>query len=967
MVLLLVQNAQDQELFKQFLPDYLTIESDPQRVDSEELDLCIVDAYSVYKNQEWLTALKEKVAPIFLPVLLLSEDQEKIQKNGALLDFADDVVYIPTSYKLLKSRIQILLKQREYSLKLEEKNNQLEKKNKELAEEKRKYQLITENSTDMISRHAPDGTYLYVSSACKELTGFEPEYFIGRNPVDNMHPHDRKILENAENLFSDDEIVRFSFRKKTVSGEYKWVESIMRAIVDEDTGDIIEIQASTRDISDRKEFEQKLKEEKGFIDRAIESLLELFYMLDEDQNFIKWNNIERVLGYSDEDMRDMHPFDLFHKEEQEFISNKIQEVFETGAGEAEVKIMAKSGELVPYYITARKFTRGDTDFIVGSGINLSEIKEAQYDLEQQRQLLDAIINQSQSLIFVKDQDKKYRLVNDSYVELFDQSRKDIIGKSVREVHGDEFEKQVVGNDEAVLKHGKTVETEEAIPVDGETRYYHSIKYPLKGVPGFENCLCGISTDITDLKKASNQLEERIKEQRCLYDISSLPEQSITIDELLQKAVSYLPGGLQYPEATEAAITFGGDIYKTDGYRETSWQLSAESERIEDKTLKLNVVYTEEKPMADEGPFLNEERQLINSVIDTLSSQIDRIISDQRLKESKNRWEKLVKNDPDLIAILVDRKIKFINQSGARILGADSPEEIVGRALDTIVGTEDMELVEKRVQQLLKGNSLKPTIHKITGLDKKIRHIKTHSTLITYEGNEAAIQIVGQDVTDRVEYERELKESLKEKETLLQEIHHRVKNNLAVVSGMLQLQAFNSENEELQKSLKDSESRIKTMALIHEQLYQSQSLSQIDFGQYVEELITNIMEVSVPREHIDISLDFDSFNLNVNQAVPCALIINEIISNSFEHAFTEQKEGHINLQLKKRNSLIQVTISDNGKGLPPDYNQKESMGFTIIKTLIRQLEADYKIDRENGTTITFTFEKQQIKGSSSTLM
>lgn len=1100
-LLLSVHNAKDRELIKKFLPDFFTIEISENGLADHSFDLCILDHQSFEANKQKLKELKNQATPIFLPFLLLSPNEKTARTSTTVLEFADDVVYIPASKKLLQSRIKMLLKQREYSLELKEKNQELEEKNEQLSiyeqalnstnvgvtitdinqddnpivfcnegfkeltgyseeeilgrncrflqnddrdqdvlekirsliknrekgtvrlrnygkdgslfwndlsiapikskkgeinyfvgiqrdvtelvkiqqklqEEKEQYQLITENSTDMISRHAPDGTYLYVSPAVKELTGYDPEDLLGHKPFENMHSGDRKIFENPEELFADKKVKRFTFRKRTNDGYYKWVESIMRPIVDDETGEVTEIQASTRDISDRKEFQKKLKEEKEFIDKAIQSLPELFLMIDEDENFIKWNNVEWVLGYTDEEMRDMYPVDLVREEDQEFITNKIREVFETGFAEAEVQMKSKSGELIPHLVTARKFSRGDSEFIVGTGINLSEIKEVQYDLEQKQRLLDAVINQSKSLIYVKDQDRKYRLVNDSYVNIFDKSREDILGKSVREVHGREFERQVEKNDDAVLKDGKTVETEEAIPVHGEIRYYHSIKYPLEGVPGFENCMCGISTDITDLKLATNKLQERIKEQRCLYNISSLPQQEDTVEGLLEKAVSYLTEGLRYPESAEAAITYGDDIYKTDGYRETELQLSAESGRGEGKILQVQVVYTEEKPRIDEGPFLDEERQLIDSVADTLSSQIDRIISAERLKESKNRWEKLVKNDPDLIAIVVDRQIKFINQSGAQILGADSPEEVTGKNLDEIVKADDMELVEERERKLMSINtldpfvhSLEPVIHKIKAMDGKIRHIKTQSTPITYEGDQRAIQIVGQDVTDQIAYERELKESLREKETLLQEIHHRVKNNLAVVSGMMDLQAFSTENEEVKRLLNDSRNRIKTMALIHEKLYQSASLSQIDFGSYVEDLIENIKGVSASDKEIEVELEYDSFNLNVNQAVPCALIINEVVANAFEHAFTDRESGLIKVTLKHLEDNIVVSVKDNGRGLPSDfeYRKSQSIGTTIIETLIQQLEAEKKVESQNGFSFTFTFKKKDIKGSSSTLV
>lgn len=965
-ILLLLQNSQDRRLFKQSLPDDFTVVTGEKELKTPKFDLCIVDGNSSQLYREALESFKKQATPAFLPVLLLSQNQDKIRKNPSVLEFVDDVVYIPTSTKLLQSRIDILLRQRKYSLKLE-------KKNQQLAEEKRKYKLITENATDMISRHAPDGTYLYVSPASKELTGYSPEELVGKNAFETMHPSDREVLEQMEDPFGDKDVIKYSFRKQVKDGSYKWVETAMRRILDDQTGEVIELQASTRDISDRKEYEQKLTEEKEFVDKAIQSLPELFYMIDEDQNFVKWTNIKRELGYVDKEVQQMHPLDFFREEDHDFVTTKIREAFETGSAEAEVQMKAKSGKLIPYYLTTKQFERGDKSFVVGSCINLTEIKEAQYELEQHRQLLNAIIDQSKSLIYVKDKDKKYRLVNDNYLETFGLDRDDIIGKTVQEVHGKEFAEQVVENDDAVLKQGETVEGEESIPVEGRYRFYHSIKYPLRGVPGFENCMCGISTDITDLKLASSQLKERIKEQQCLYNISNLPEQAGTVEELLEKAVTYLPEGWQFPEITEAAITFDGNVYKTDNFRETGWKLSVESNRVEEKPLKVDVVYIEEKETFQEEVFLKEERQLIDSVVETLSSQIERIYAQEKLKESEKRWGDLVKNDPNLIQILEpDGTIQFINEAGAKMLGYGTPEKAIGKNYFDLVELEDdkAELSSERVQKVLQGNEIESQTYKVRDLNGDVLYLESQAVPTTLDDGRRGIQQVAKDVTDREQYEQRLKESLKEKETLLQEIHHRVKNNLAVVSGMMELQTFNTKNEEVRSLMADSKNRIKTMALIHEKLYQSESLSQIEFGTYVRDLLKNIRQVSSVSDQIELNLEYDSFNLNVNQAVPCALVINEIVSNAYEHAFVDRKAGRINVSLQKRDDdIISVQVKDNGRGLPDNFMDKknDSIGFTIIGTLIKQLQAETQIESENGLDFTFSFAKQEIKGSSSTLI
>lgn len=971
MVLLLLQNPQDRKLFDQFLDNKLTVVSPEKNLETHEFDLCILDEKAIRIHRDFLENLKEQSAPVFLPILLLSQDQEQVQKNPYIFDFTDDVVYVPASTKLLQSRINMLLRQRRYSIQLQKKNRQLQEANKKLAREKKKYQLLTKNATDMISRHAPDGTYLYASEAAKEITGYAPEDLIGENAFDNIHPADREVIKQIEDPFEDGEVVTFRFRKQLKEGSYKWVETVIRPILDEENGIVTELQASTRDISIRKEYEQQLREEKEFIDKAIQSLPELFYMIDKNQNFIKWTNIERELGYTDEEVRNMHPLDFYQEKDHPFIQSKIVDALKTGSAETEVEMKAKSGDLIPYYITAQKFSRGDNTFIVGTCVNLTEIKETQFELEKQRQLLDAIINQTESLIYVKDEEGKYRLVNNSYLEFYNMGRDEVIGKTEREVHGQTLADQIEETDNKVLTHAKTSEFEETRSNKSEQRLYHTIKYPLEGVPGFENCMCGISTDITALKQASQKLQERIKEQNCLYNISNLPQETTTntVDELLKKAVAYLPAGWQYPEITEAAITFGGNTYKTEGFVETDWKLSAVTNTIADQPLEISVVYTEEKEKHDKGPFLEEEQLLIDSISDTLSSHIERINAQKKLRESKKRWEMLVKNDPDLIQILVDRKIMFINQAGAKIYGADSTQEIIGKRAEDFIEIQNLDEVIQREQKLKKGEAITPTVHKIIAMDGKTRYIKTQSTTITYEGYEDAIQVVGQDITERIEYEQELKQSLKEKETLLQEIHHRVKNNLAVVSGMMELQTFNTENEEVKSLLADSKNRIKTMALIHEKLYQSESLSQIEFGSYVYDLLENIRKVSSVSDNVKIDLEYDSFNLNVNQAVPCALIINEVVSNAFEHAFKEDESGNINVSLQENGNSIIAQINDNGQGLPENFKDRKdkSIGFTIIETLLSQLNAEVSIKSKNGLLFSFSFEKQEIKGSSSSLV
>lgn len=217
-------------------------------------------------------------------------------------------------------------------------------------------------------------------------------------------------------------------------------------------------------------------------------------------------------------------------------------------------------------------------------------------------------------------------------------------------------------------------------------------------------------------------------------------------------------------------------------------------------------------------------------------------------------------------------------------------------------------------------------------------------------------------------ENQLQESLREKETLLQEIYHRVKNNLAVVSSLMQLQAFNSDNEELKKSLLDGTNRIQSMAIIHEELYHSGNFSDLDIQETVKDLIGHIGEVMKNKTSITVDYRVDKISLNINQAVPFSLIVNEVVTNIYKHAFGNRKKGRINIELREKKNHVFLKIKDNGAGLPDGFDTEKvnSMGSQLIQTLTRQLNGNYQLEStDNGTLFTLDFPKENIvKGSQS---
>ncbi|WP_171032746.1 two-component regulator propeller domain-containing protein [Fodinibius saliphilus] len=211
--------------------------------------------------------------------------------------------------------------------------------------------------------------------------------------------------------------------------------------------------------------------------------------------------------------------------------------------------------------------------------------------------------------------------------------------------------------------------------------------------------------------------------------------------------------------------------------------------------------------------------------------------------------------------------------------------------------------------------------------------------------------------------KDLQEALGEKEVLIKEIHHRVKNNLAVISGLLELQQGYSEDGFSRRVLSESQRRVQSISMIHEKLYQSERLAEINFKKYVKEFI-DIVAYSFNYTEKDITVDVDvgDFKLGVDQGIPCGLILNELVSNAYEHAFKNQDTGRIQIKMEEdEEHNIKLIIADNGQGLPEDFDisKSDSLGLSLIDTLSMQLKGDFEFrNTGNGAEFELVFEKKQ---------
>jgi len=220
-------------------------------------------------------------------------------------------------------------------------------------------------------------------------------------------------------------------------------------------------------------------------------------------------------------------------------------------------------------------------------------------------------------------------------------------------------------------------------------------------------------------------------------------------------------------------------------------------------------------------------------------------------------------------------------------------------------------------------------------------------------NEALVS----EVSSRTIAEERLRLSLHEKDVLIKEIHHRVKNNLQIIVSLLYLQARKTPDPDCAAALIDSQTRVKSMALIHENLYQSADLASIDFDRYLQNLAGNL-RVAYGADLTDIRVVTDArdLNLSLTTAIPLGLIANELVANAFKYAFSGRESGEILLCGKKSGSQVTFMVRDNGQGIPADldWEHTESLGFNLVRMLARQLRGTVTLDRTSGTALVITF-------------
>lgn len=346
---------------------------------------------------------------------------------------------------------------------------------------------------------------------------------------------------------------------------------------------------------------------------------------------------------------------------------------------------------------------------------------------------------------------------------------------------------------------------------------------------------------------------------------------------------------------------------------------------------------------------------------------EKVESEKRLKASEANNRAILLAIPDML-FKVDRNGVFTD---VRII--DAEERKIVEQLTTVTN-----LIGSKVVSSFKDNEIAEIFMNFIERSFKSDEVLTHTYHFYYKNTsgEAArlyfenrysktsddeVIIVVRNVTETMEYEARLIESVQEKEVLLKEVHHRVKNNLQVINSILNLQSSYIEDPKTLEIINESQNRIRSMSYIHEILYQTKNFSSVDFSDYITNLIQNIIHsYEIYNEATQLVLEVDHVNLALDQAIPCGLILNELVSNALKYAYPDKEKGKIVIQVFEENNLVSLKVQDFGIGLPKNIKpeETETLGLSLVHTLVEQLDGELIVKTNEGTDFLIIFEKQE---------
>lgn len=839
-----------------------------------------------------------------------------------------------------------------------------ERKMKESQKKDKPYRKIFEFSPQVIAFIDSKGNVLEVNKRVYDWLGYQPKEVVGKNFLQLPFLSEESkftVKRKLAQVFRADNIPPYEVEFDTKAGEGR-TGRIFNIPIRDKRGDRTEIMVMAFDITERKKAEQALRESEELFRSIVENSHAGIMIVDDSYRLTYINDKGcRITGYLQKEIIGQDFRKFLDEESRKLVMDRYvrRQRGEKVPSRYEFNVVRKDGEKrrVEISSTVIKDKSGRIQ-TVAQILDITERKQAEEALKESIRDYQGLFEHAHDAILVFAPEKEVILdVNPSACELYGFSREEFIGMSLESLS--ENIAQGKRRLKKTLKKGALHNFETIHYRRDGSEILLEINAAVVNYKG-QKAVLSVHRDITKHKKA----EERLRMEKAY------------LDRLFESAQE----GIVMSDPAGKVMRVNSEFTRIFGYKREEVLGRNVDELVVPRRYLKNGVSITNKVAAGENVNFEAVRQRKDGKLMDVSVLASPIVADgevvaiyaiyrditerkraeEKLRVSEEKYRNLVELSPDAILFL-DMKgtITACNTFMTKATGY-SKEEIVGKHLTELelLPDEDTPKYMELIYTASKGEVPKPFEVTWYHKDGTAYLSEIRIGFIKEEGENIGVQIVARDITERKQAEEKIKSALNEREVMLREIHHRVKNNMQIISSLLRLQSRQIKSKKTLGLFNVGQNRIRSMALIHESLYQSSDLAKINFSDYIKRLTTHLLSTyRVGMERIRLKLDVRDVWLDINRAIPCGLIINELVSNSLRHAFPGDQRGDVQVIMNaNKQGKYSLVVNDTGVGFPEDvdFQQTETLGMQLVIDLVSQLGGTIKLKREKGTKFRIVF-------------
>lgn len=937
------------------------------------------------KQEEFSDYLfNKKIAALFHP-----EDIHKITEAGSKLLNENKKVNLSYRIKNIHTNQYIWIEETIIPSIDESGKNQIrygilhditDRKNQEIAlkQSEEKYRYLFENNLAGVFITKIDGTFIAANESFIKIFGFNSLHELLNTNAKELYfsTIDRENYINQ--LKQKKQLKNYTLKHKKKDGTEIWV---LANVTLETKNNEEYLQGTLIDITEIIITQNKLKEsEKKFRLLSESSPLGVFLLnakqdpifLNSKTKEIFWN---KQISFNNQEPPKDDWRQFIHPEDK----NTVYEI-----------ITSEKYNHIPINFEFRIINNNETKWISVNAIRLLNENQKR---ESTIGTLEDITEKRKNIDRLKQSEKRFRLLADAAIEGIVITHNDIIidvNDRFYLMHGYNKKEEVIGkNINSFFTINKTINNVESInrPIEIESKKKSGeiLTLELKGekVP-FDDKEIRISVlyDISERKKYEEALIESRESYKNLIESSPVgivilnKELNVKfVNDTIKELFGILPNQTQpvkiwdFIESKQHKEVLTLLENTLSGNKTNFFELNIITSQNQSKTIEAKGILTNyqgEKAIQIVLNDITDRKQLQKEQIRAeiaeetnkrLQKEIaERINAERKLIENQQFTKSIIECSLDMIcATNKEGKIIEFNEAASHCFGYSFDE--IKNLSPRVLYADEKQFEYVHNQIFNKGNYSGEIINIRKDGSTFISYLSA-SLLLNPTGEVIGSMGVSRDITESKNAEKQIKDALKEKEILLKEVHHRVKNNLQVISSILNLQSSYVSDENTLNILRESQNRIKSMAFIHESLYQNKDFAQIKFSEYVVNLANNLVQsYGLNNKLIDLKLDIDEVFINLDDSIPCGLIINELVSNALKYAFTDKKQGEIEIKVKNKSEYMYLSVADNGKGLPNNFSieNTQTLGLQLVSSLCEQLNAQLKFSSNQGKGTCFKIE------------